>query len=193
MIDLIKNSENFNIGHASYCKTQKFRSKRIWCSIRDYLLDPEYKAYFNSEIKTVLEDDISSLPYLKQLELPGDIWNNNSHFIQCNFKREDYIPHFNKYLRKVYDKNANSHVYAAQFDVTFSLAPRMCENLDCAYCPYGLLHAYKNDGTSIVHKMNELCVDDCSKICPVVLHSTGYKMYCKGKKNCVLYITKKEL
>ncbi|MCR4812126.1 MAG: hypothetical protein K5867_05970 [Bacteroidales bacterium] len=186
-----------NTGFEEYCKKNIFYSKRIWCSIRDYILDPEYSEYFIPEIKEVLGEDISEIKYLRQLELPGDVWNNNPRYRDCNFKRilnihEDCNNPLNNALRKWWNGNwdkceIKGNEYIEQFDITFSLAPRMCANMECGCCPYGLLHDSQIDGTKITHQFERLCIDNINKFCPVVLCSAGYKSNCVGRDSCVLY------
>ena len=186
----LNGQDEHDVGFNNYCKKKIYYSKRIWCSIRDYILDPEYNDFFIAEIRKVLCDVINKMEYLRQMELPGDVWNNNSNFLDCNIKRlqpNENKPPFNKYLRDQYDKLKGLEGYAEQFDITFSLAPRMCESLDCEFCPYGLLHEERKDGTRIMHHFEEMCIDNSDKLCPIILHSTGYKSKCVGTNDCALY------
>lgn len=187
----LKGQDEHDVGFNDYCNNQNFSSKRIWCSIRDYILDPEFKEFFISEIRKELNDDINKMEYLKQLELPGDVWNNNSHFLDCNIKRSipnEYKSPFNKYLRNlIKERDDIKEGYVAQFDITFSLTPRMCEKLECDYCPYGILYEKRFDGVPYKHHFEEMCVDNREKLCPIILHSTGYKSKCVGTNNCILH------
>ena len=186
-LDIVKstlaNLDKFNNKYNNFCKGQIFKCKRVWCALRDYMKWDPFKAYFNNELSTVLGDDICNIKYLEQLELPGDVWNNNSTFIQCNFPNKS-TEQFNKYLRKKFNEDREGariiqEGYVEQFDITFSLAPRMCESKLCNLCPYGILK--KGD-----HKFQHLCVNDTSKYCSILLHSTGFVYLCVGKEKCAL-------
>ena len=178
--DLLSNYSKFDKEYQVFVKNQMYSSKRLWCSIRDYMKWEGYSTFFSNELKNVLEDDIRDVKYLCQLELPGDVWNNNSRFIGCNFPNKSK-EQFNVYLRKEYER-LKSHLQAAhveQFDVTFSLAPRMCETKSCSSCPYALINGRCND-------FEKLCVNDKNKYCPIILHSTGFKFMCVGEDSCTL-------
>lgn len=186
-LDIVKstlaNLDKFNNKYNNFCKGQIFKCKRVWCALRDYMKWDPFKGYFGQELSTILASDICDVKYLEQLELPGDVWNNNSTFIQCNFPDKS-TEQFNKYLRKKFNKDREGariiqEGYVEQFDITFSLAPRMCESKLCNLCPYGILK--KGD-----HKFQHLCVDDTSKYCPILLHSTGFIYQCVGKEGCTL-------
>lgn len=167
-----------------FCKKQTYSSKRLWCSIRDYIMSPAYSKAFLPAINTILakhgKGEIQS--YTNQLELPGDVWNNNSNFVQCvcSGKAKPKTTPFNKFLRtKLYSGSDN----IACFDVSFSLVPRVCEGkLDCTSCPFGII----KKGLPDKHNIEKMCVNDTNKWCPIVLYSTGYKMDCVGKDKCVL-------
>ena len=178
--DLLSNYSKFDKEYQVFVKKQMYSSKRLWCSIRDYMKWEGYSTFFSNELKNVLEDDIRDVKYLCQLELPGDVWNNNSRFIGCNFPNKSK-EQFNVYLRKEYER-LKSHLQVAhveQFDVTFSLAPRMCETKSCSSCPYALINGRCND-------FEKLCVNDKNKYCPIILHSTGFKFMCVGEDSCTL-------
>jgi hypothetical protein len=166
-----------------FCKDKTYNSKRLWCSIRDYIMSPVYSKAFLPAINAILakygKGKIQS--YTNQLELPGDVWNNNSNFVQCvcnGISKAPTTP-FNKFLReKIYSASDD----IACFDVSFSLVPRICDgNLDCASCPFGLIKV-----PPLKHNIVKMCVNDTSKWCPIVLYSTGYKMDCVGKCKCKL-------
>ena len=178
--DLLDNYLEFDKEYQVFVKKQIYSSKRLWCSIRDYMKWDGYSTFFSNELKDVLDDDIRDVRYLCQLELPGDVWNNNSRFIGCNFPNKGK-EQFNVYLRKKYEQ-LKSHLETAhveQFDVTFSLAPRMCETNSCSSCPYALIKGRCND-------FEKLCVNDKNKYCPIILHSTGFKFTCVGEDSCTL-------
>ena len=177
---ILKSKKRFEEGYNHFTKNQIFHCKRLWCALRDYMKGTEFRDYFRDKIAQILGDNISDIHYLRQLELPGDVWNNNSTFINCNFPNKGGEI-FNKYLRKEFEDSKNQIVdgYVEQFDITFSLAPRMCEMKLCDLCPYGILKCP-------THKFQQLCINDTSKYCPIMLHSTGYVFECIGKENCTL-------
>lgn len=177
---LLDDYSKFDREYQVFVKKQMYSSKRLWCSIRDYMKWKGYSTFFYNELKDVLEDDIRDVKYLCQLELPGDIWNNNSRFIECNFPNKGK-EQLNVYLRKEYErlKSDLQAAHVEQFDVTFSLAPRMCETKSCSSCPYALISGRCND-------FEKLCVNDKNKYCPIILHSTGFKFTCVGEDSCTL-------
>lgn len=173
--------EKFNKAYYEFRKDKIYSCKRVWCALRDYMKGLEFKDFFAKEMKDLLGDNIGNIFYLKQLELPGDVWNNNDKFISCNFPNKDHDRTFNNYLRETF-KNQENNInegYVEQFDITFSLVPRMCERKLCALCPYGILKDKE-------HQFNLLCINDVSKLCPIILHSTGYIFKCIGKERCIL-------
>ena len=180
---ILNDLKEFNSGYNKFSEERIYKCKRVWCALRDYMKWEPFKGYFGKELSTILAGDICDVKYLEQLELPGDVWNNNSTFIQCNFPNKS-TEQFNKYLRKKFNEDREGariiqEGYVEQFDITFSLAPRMCESKLCNLCPYGILK--KGD-----HKFQHLCVNDTSKYCSILLHSTGFIYQCVGKEECTL-------
>lgn len=178
----LSSMEKFNNAYHEFTKEKIYSCKRVWCALRDYIKGLEFKDFFTKEIKDLLSDNIGNIFYLKQLELPGDVWNNNDIFIKCNFQNRGKKT-FNKYLREAFANQENNinEGYVEQFDITFSLAPRMCERKLCTLCPYGILKSRE-------HQFNLLCINEVSKLCPIILHSTGYMFQCIGKERCKLYL-----
>lgn len=169
--------------YKEFCVEQTYSSKRLWCSIRDYIMSPAYSKAFLPAINGILAKHGKGViqSYTNQLELPGDVWNNNSNFVQCvrnGISKAPTTP-FNKFLReKIYSASDD----IACFDVSFSLVPRICDgNSDCASCPFGLIKV-----PPLKHNIAKMCVNDTNKWCPIVLYSTGYKMDCVGKCKCTL-------
>ena len=180
---ILNDLKEFNSGYNKFSAERIYKCKRVWCALRDYMKWGLFCGYFSNKLLTVLGDNICDIKYLEQLELPGDVWNNNSTFIQCNFPNKS-TEQFNKYLRKKFNEDREGariiqEGYVEQFDITFSLAPRMCESKLCNLCPYGILK--KGD-----HKFQHLCVNDTSKYCSILLHSTGFIYQCVGKEECTL-------
>ena len=180
---ILNDLKEFNSGYNKFSEERIYKCKRVWCALRDYMKGLEFKDFFAKEMKDLLGDNIGNIFYLKQLELPGDVWNNNDKFISCNFPNKDHDRTFNKYLREAFANQENNinEGYVEQFDITFSLAPRMCERKLCTLCPYGILKSRE-------HQFNLLCINEVSKLCPIILHSTGYMFQCIGKERCKLYL-----
>jgi len=179
----------FNKEYYQYLHKQIYYSKRIWCSIRDYIKDERYSSRF---IKEIFDKEIPTTNLLKQLVLPGDVWNNNDKFQQCLFgNKKSRIPlnvHLDNIFKDQKTDKALDNCYAEQFDITFSLAPRMCEQGNCELCPYSLVHSNKNPTNCI----SQLCINNTNKLCPIILFATGYKMNCVGSQICVLHIISKQ-
>jgi len=82
---ILADEEEFNNQYDKFSKTRIFEQKRAWCSLRDFLKSPEFKEYFREALgkEGMEEKDIGrlfSVKALAQLELPGDVWNNNPRF-----------------------------------------------------------------------------------------------------------------
>lgn len=164
-------------GYNHFCKEQTYSSKRLWCALRDYIKSPVYSKIFLPEINKVLEPH-SLKEYTSQLELPGDVWNNNDNFVNCICPGKLKSTPFNKHLRTLVENDSQYEIDC--FDVSFSLVPRVCQGrMDCGCCPFGLVKERE-------HYIENMCVANPDKWCPIVLYSTGYKMECKGKDKCEL-------
>jgi len=169
-----------------------YRQKRAWCSLRDFLKSPEYNDYFKNSIKNYLsENEISellSIEMLRQLELPGDVWNNNPKFQKCILKEKiSDKSKFNQFLREYYNSDENNlktgQTYPEQFDITFDFVPKMCDLNNCDICPIGFLSGEKDKGNNF----GKTCVGNTTKYCPVALAGCGYKMMCIGQEECELH------
>ena len=73
-----------------------YNQKRAWCSLRDYLKSQEFSAYFkNALIQYRIQENtinkVFSEKSYSQLELPGDVWNNNSKFRNCILSNTEFI------------------------------------------------------------------------------------------------------
>jgi hypothetical protein len=182
---IISDEIEFNRLFANFKKDRIFKQKRAWCSLRDYLKSPEFKIYFKGVLqdKGLNNNDFDKLfSYfaLSQLELPGDVWNNNSKFRRCvlkNSKYENSRASLNKILREFFEENPGIEGYPEQFDVTFDFVPRMCEQNNCDICPI-----YKIDNKE--NMFSKVCFGDEQKYCPVSLVSCNYKGNCIGVKRC---------
>jgi hypothetical protein len=184
---LISNEKRFSNNVEAFFKDSKYgkrySSKRVWCSLRDYVKSPKFSAYFKEAllIKNV-DDDIIKAIFSEEsrqtIELPGDVWNNNSTFRNCLFqisgtKDKDGEP-FNRQLRKIYEHQKITVGYPEQFDVTFDFVPRMCEKHLCKICPFKA--AYE------VNHIGKICVNNIAMLCPISLASCGYITKCRGNE-----------
>ncbi|MEJ5260348.1 MAG: hypothetical protein WHS88_09185 [Anaerohalosphaeraceae bacterium] len=185
---VLDNAGEFNRKYSEFLEGRIYNQKRAWCSLRDYLKSPVLKEYFRKALRErgLCDDDFKRLfsyQALTQLELPGDVWNNNSKFRKCILRDtayEDLTKALNRILREFYDTNHKEiDGYPEQFDITFDFVPRMCEKNNCTLCPI-----YKLDNEE--NYFSKICIQDESKFCPVALISCNYKSSCKGKNNCKL-------
>ncbi len=184
--DTLSNTDKFNNEYNTFLKDKVFKQKRAWCSLRDFLKSPEFKQYFkialseeglrNNDFKKLFSHEAYT-----QLELPGDVWNNNSKFRNCILKDTNYEnskKSLNKILRDFYNKN-HQHIigYPEQFDITFDFVPRMCELNNCDLCPIYRINNKENN-------FSKICLKNEKMYCPVVLLGCNYKNNCKGEDNC---------
>jgi len=186
--EILSNREKFEKEFNVFVKTKIFQQKRAWCSLRDFLKSPEFNNFFvNSMInkKYLTETELNELlsdEMLHKLELPGDVWNNNSKFRKSVFKGTDYTDRkdsFNVLIREYYEKRCGMKAYPEQFDITFDFVPRMCDKNNCDICPIGYLSDGGND-------FDKVCINDKDRYCPVTLVGCGYKNMCTGHEECKL-------
>lgn len=191
-----------------YNKNRRYTSmKRTWCALRDYLKSSYYsknlrdtlinKAKGELPAKIKLELDLQSqiidvIKYLfddknnhknacQWLELPGDVWNENSTFRRCitqNTKGK-----LGKVLREQYKSNKELG-YPEEFDTTFDFVPRMCEKGNCDICPFAKYNDEKKENFNI-DEIKKLCICNNEKYCPLMLLYCGYFKKCDGD-NCEL-------
>ena len=181
-IQLLDNSNKFLNSFKKFKKKEIYEQKRAWCALRDLLKFPNYNKSFIPFLKKngFNSKDIN----LAELELPGDVWNNNSIYRDCILKGIDWANDnkkpFNRLLREIYVKEEieKEKGYPEQFDITFDFVPRMCEKNNCSICIYGKV---KNNGKE--KEFEKTCINDTNKYCPVALSNCGYKIKCKGE-NC---------
>jgi hypothetical protein len=184
---ILDDDNKFEKQFRNFSRSKIFQQKRAWCSLRDFLKSPEFKSYFKNALsKENLSDKdfntLFSLQALVQLELPGDVWNNNPKFRKCILKGTEYensTKPLNKILRNFYDRNSSliKNAYPEQFDVTFDFVPRMCEKNNCDICPVDKIENKEND-------FDKVCFDNKDKFCPVALIGCNYKNNCVGKNEC---------
>lgn len=190
--EILLDPDKFEKEFEVFKKTKMFQQKRAWCSLRDFMKSLEFSGYFKNSLKEYLSknkiDELLNDRMLYQLELPGDVWNNNPKFQNCIFgdsfddKGKKKFNEFNRFLREYYDNNEKlkaGTTYPEQFDITFDFVPRMCDKNNCNICPIGALSDKKT-------KFEMICIDDTTKYCPVALVGCGYKKECYGQAICKL-------
>lgn len=190
VMEILGNNNNFDKNLKEFKRTSTEGKKRLWCCIRDYKKGLYHKI-FNNSIKEIasnntlakkLIDAWDKLP-MDQIELPGDVWNNNTLFrnnLFANVLDLKSIPktwEMPKIIRKIYEKLKSEgkvkDFYPEQFDITFDFVPRMCNKKLCDACLFG-----KNGIKSI-------CIPTKDKYCPVSLLSCGYIAKCK-EEGCII-------
>ena len=191
-------------------------SKRLWCSLRDYIKSPIFsKKHFIPALKKCLNENNAWKSFEKEvlenngnngcryIELPGDVWNENSIFRRCfekndedavkaneqirqkpeNKRKKNIKIKFGELLRELRtmqtDNNPPKDWYPEQFDITFDIAPRMCEQNNCKYC-------ILSDEEDRFTNLEKMCINNSGKYCPLVLLHCGYRYVCPGKDECIL-------
>jgi hypothetical protein len=184
--DILSNPVKFGDEYDTFLKDKVFKQKRAWCSLRDFLKSPEFKQYFEVALReeSLSDNDFRKLfsyEALTQLELPGDVWNNNSKFRNCILKDTTYEKSkkaLNEILREYFNKNYQYIIgYPEQFDITFDFVPRMCDQNNCDLCPIDRINNKDNN-------FNRICLNDENMYCPVMLVGCNYKNNCKGSDKC---------
>ena len=184
--NILNTNDIFEQKFKVFRKHKIYEQKRAWCSLRDFLKSPESKYYFRNSLRKegLVDEDFDklfSLHSLSQLELPGDVWNNNSKFRTCilkNTEYEDSKKQLNRIIREYYDKNSSYlQAYPEQFDITFDFVPRMCEQDNCDICPIDKI-------SDDINNFYKVCVKDENMFCPVALVGCNYKNNCIGKIAC---------
>jgi len=189
---ILDNPKKFEKEFEKFQKEEIYRQKRAWCCLRDFLKSPEFNSYFekamlaNTDLNKEELKGLSDIEMLRQLELPGDVWNNRPNFQKCIRNDEKFDnSKSNRYLREYYKGNENlktGNSYPEQFDITFDFVPKMCDKNNCDICPIGIISnkAKKEEG------FEKICLGNTSKYCTVALVGCGYKMMCKGEEECEL-------
>lgn len=189
VMELLYNDSKFEVEFQKFAKSNRiFTLKRVWCALRDYIKFDEFRNYITEGFKDIRADECIAI-WLSldksKLELPGDVWNNNSKFRSCLFSDVNYVTkeeldsaNFNSsfFMRQLYDhfKTSIDEAYPEMFDVTFDFIPRMCENGMCDFCIF-----------SENNKIADLCIMDSSKYCPLLMISCGYINKCSPDE-CVI-------
>ncbi|MCD7878802.1 MAG: hypothetical protein LUG16_02575, partial [Candidatus Gastranaerophilales bacterium] len=170
-----KNDNKYNFDN------RRFKSKRLWCVLRDYLYHP----FLSECFKVVIgEKNYQILEKQKEkLELPGDVYNNNKEFAKCLWD-DEYTKHTQKdsakfnsseFVRDIYNKEAfgASGCLPINLDITFLFVQNMCNKDKCKICP---IENNLDDG---------FCHHSEGKYCPYVLNMTDLKYECR-ETDCVL-------
>jgi len=163
--------------------------KRLWCCLRDYTLgsfsdifiraiEEIYRKRFDSNKMTGLWRNLR----VEQIELPGDVWNNNlkiknyllARAVSFNEKTKRWnMPKVIRYLFENLKNEALSlGFYPVRFDVTFLFVPNMCEKGMCELCLFS-----NNDIECLCHAWE-------GKYCPPLL-LLGAAVKCLGQ-SCVI-------
>lgn len=164
---------------------KKHNSKRLWCVTRDFIFHPVFSKCF--EIITGEKANDLQKNNVSELELPGDVWNNNLKFAQCfwfsnkNYNQSEFgnIKNSSVFIRNLYEneklsnwKNNNKmKCYPKDFDITFNFVPNMCAKNKCARCPLN---------TNNNFNLSEYCHKQEGKLCTFVLYATGLEHICEG-------------
>ncbi len=191
----------FGLNEKGTKSKKKYESmKRTWCALRDYLKSPLYKPTFTNQIRKHLSkssvptafldelfcDKDNSFNACRWLELPGDVWNENSTFRRCiTNKRAGKLGELlRNEFNQIYKNGSIPHNgYPEEFDTTFDFVPKMCELDNCSICPFNAV----NGETINQEKLDSLCVETSGKYCPLVLLYCGYFHKCPGsKQSCKL-------
>jgi len=182
-------------GYREFSRSKIFESKRVNCAVRDYFKRAEYVEHFERLIGG--ENFKHLLTQLWQIELPGDVWNNNTEFGKC--LRKLGISHgkdkLNRALRKAYEEAVAGRQiagYPEQFDVTFDFALCMCEGKEkrgdkkgtpkCDICLFALLCG--KEGFD-VRKFEECC-NTGSGSCGLLKAYCRYDVPCSRDGNTCL-------
>lgn len=188
ILELFSDNREFNSRIKKfYGSNRQYQIKRVWCCLRDYIKSPEFGEYFkqglfNRGVDSSIVDALFSYEAKCYLELPGDVWNNNSTFRKCllsdvKLSEKDRSLPFNKLLRLLYEREDISIGYPEQFDATFDFVPRMCEKELCNICPFKAVTEKNN--------IMKICVDSENKYCTIAMICGGYICKCNPTK-CLL-------
>lgn len=186
---------NANGRDKEYADWRRFRYKRLWASLRDYVKAKSYVHLFQEALEEALGPTCGQQLYHvwttskafdpRLLELPGDVWN-------INFLRRLVVPlaehcgvkvkkswGASRIARKIYDVIERKEFYPEQLDVSFDLSAIACENELCDLCPFS------------EHDLEKICLANMSeaignKYCPVVLAICRYRVICDHESCPVL-------
>lgn len=180
-----------NIDENAKFENKKFDSKRLWCVIRDYLYNPTFRECLEIIVGKKRLNEL--MKTLSDIELPGDVWNNNPKFAKCVWGESKQKFKSSREVRKRYNKEEWGNCLPIHFDITFWFVPRMCSMDNCHFCP--LAQFSKDPSIKDKFKKNwyeNICHGTEGKYCTIALYATGIKHLCKGKGNCGLISNKED-
>ncbi len=152
--------------------------KRLWAALRDYLKSRPLKYCIAESFSWPETFD------LRQLELPGDIWNDRfaSAFLHPLAERNGVplktasgrslsAPALAKQIDSAVRKfDPSTPFYPERLDVSFDFASRMCGNQLCDICVFGGNEAQR------------FCTPTSPpELCPVLFVVAGYKRACESQ------------
>lgn len=161
------------------------------CIIRDFLRHPVFKECYKFIIKEEQFNKLNEQQF--KIELPGDVWNNNSIFAKCFWGDNERATKSSGFVRNMYDNRKNDASWGEclpiDFDITFNFVPRMCEEDKCEICPLAQYSEYK-DKDKYKNWQEKICHENMEgKWCPLALYSCGIKHRCNNQ--CTLRTTPK--
>ena len=165
--------------------------KRTWCSLRDYIKSKEYGKMFCEELRNkcagcqelinaIFNSENDYKTACQWIELPGDVWNENSIFRQCITVQT--AGKLGVVLRAEYEKISDCNGYPEEFDTTFNFVPRMCEKGNCKICPFAKFKEMDIDKDRI----EKMCTNNTECFCPIMIKYCGYEFKCIGRDHCIL-------
>jgi len=173
--DILCEKSKFEEGYKVW-KSKRWH-KRLWAALRDYKKHETLSEIFIKDIEKNKQELWKKNFNEEQLELPGDRWNEKfyEHLIDpiakvFNVKGKAPPEVVRELWGEIRRKCPKS--YPEQFDVSFDLAPRMCEKRLCKVCPFG-----KDGARSICNPGGKYCL--------VALFTCGYLAECK-EDGCVI-------
>ena len=169
IIDTLSDSDNFRKRVDTFYKRgRQYGIKRVWCCLRDYIKSPEFgERYFRRGLLSRgIEAEIVNMLFSYEakcyLELPGDVWNNNSTFRNCLLADEESllkkIDAFNKLLRQLFERE-NIAVGYLNNSTPLSISYRMCEK---AIAEFARLKPYVKETTFTHYVWTTRISFDCS-------------------------------
>jgi len=195
VLGILNDHNEFNNNYNIFLRNKTiYKQKRAWCSLRDFLKSHLYREYFKQSLREYFEQSLQNANAnqqiinnlfnnlfkensLQQLELPGDVWNDNPIFRNCILQNTDYInsnKKLNIILREYFENHRNelNGCYPEQFDITFDFVPRMCKNNNCDICPIGFIRNINGND------FMRTCVQNNNLYCTVALINCNYKINC---------------
>lgn len=181
--NILGNGLKFREEFKNWLKHRRYSGKRLWAALRDYLKVRDEKG--RNDLLRALEElgngellrRIDNPAVIRDLELPGDVWNIR--FFENSLSpllKELRIHEKNssKSLRKAFQiLGKPDGIYPEQFDISFDFAPRMCDRRLEDFCPF------RRGGSA------KLCLASTEvegRYCPIALLCCGYPHLCDPEK-----------